>query len=304
MPEVSNRGFLKIRSFRSTTRTLRLVRLPGSVVRGDQGRSAPGDSGVLLRPKQILRILGKRRHRGSLAITLIVRLRRACSGQGRCEPGPSSRARCSAGGPPEPLPKSADDDALEGQDQPVEPDPQRERLDQELFDGIADSYARKDVIASTRLARAAIIRRAVRPVLDEAGTLGTVVDVGCGVGAQALHLRGTFERYLGIDYSSRLIEIGRTLLAGERNCELVAANIKSTELPSNAADTILVVGALHHMTDIPEVMAALKRIARPGLGWWPSSRSARIPPFRRCDGFEAASTEVTAPSSTSSRSPR
>lgn len=140
----------------------------------------------------------------------------------------------------------------------------REDHDRALFDAIAHSYAEKDVIASTRLARSAILWRAVRPVLEERGTLGALVDVGCGVGAQALHLRGAFESYTGIDYSSQLIEIGRAWLRDTPQATLIAENIKSAVLPAAVADTVLIVGALHHMTDLEEVMQALWRLAKPG----------------------------------------
>ena len=86
----------------------------------------------------------------------------------------------------------------------------QEIADRKLFERIADSYSQKDLIASTRLARRAIVRRAVRPVLEEANTLGVVVDIGCGIGAQADYLDGNFERYLGIDYAAALIKIGKT----------------------------------------------------------------------------------------------
>lgn len=140
----------------------------------------------------------------------------------------------------------------------------REFSDQELFERIADDYARKDIIPSTMIARADIIRRAVKPLMAGGENLGVLVDVGCGVAAQALYLDGTFERYIGIDYSSSLISIGRDLTAALDNVELIAANIKSAEVPENIADTILVVGALHHMTDLDDVMATLRRVSKPG----------------------------------------
>jgi ubiquinone/menaquinone biosynthesis C-methylase UbiE len=136
--------------------------------------------------------------------------------------------------------------------------------DKSLFDQIADHYARKDVIASTRLARQAIVRRAMLPVIKSAGSLGTLVDVGCGMGAQATYLDGNFERYIGIDYSDGLVDIGRQFFSNRDDVEFIVSNIKNTDLPERVADTVLVVTALHHMVDLKEVMEALRRIAKPG----------------------------------------
>lgn len=139
-----------------------------------------------------------------------------------------------------------------------------ELTDQELFDQISDHYAKKDVVRSTKMARSAIVRRAVRPVLGQVGTLGTVLDIGCGIGAQLEYLDENFEKYIGVDYSENLIEIGRQRYGHIPNAEFLVANIKDPSLAENTADTILAVGALHHMQDLNEVFEALGRIAKPG----------------------------------------
>jgi len=139
-----------------------------------------------------------------------------------------------------------------------------EKADRQLFDRISDHYAKKDIVASTRAARQAIVARAVRPIVQKFDTLGTVVDIGCGIGAQAEYLDGAFERYIGIDYSRELVEIGRRRYGGRSNVEFVVANIKDRPLPENTADTILAVGALHHVTELGSVMESLAWLAKPG----------------------------------------
>ena len=139
----------------------------------------------------------------------------------------------------------------------------QEQSDQDLFNQISDHYAKKDFVNSTRIARHAIVRRALRPLLDQSNSLGTVIDIGCGVGAQVEYLGNKFDRYIGVDYSEKLIEIGRRRFANRVDVELVAANIKEAPLPEKSADTVLAVGALHHMTDLGGVMAALRKVAKP-----------------------------------------
>ncbi len=141
---------------------------------------------------------------------------------------------------------------------------EQELQDKELFDQIAAHYARKDVVQSSALARRSQLLAAMEPVLAQMPDLGTVVDVGCGVGAPALFLHGCYQRYIGIDQSPEMIEAARIFNREQDKAEFMAANVKTAVLPPNTADTILSIGALHHMTDLDEVMAQLVAIAKPG----------------------------------------
>lgn len=140
----------------------------------------------------------------------------------------------------------------------------QEIADRQLFDAIGDDYARKDVVESTRFARRAILLRALEPLTGDGRSLGTVVDVGCGPGGQALHLVGFYERYIGIDHSSTVIRAAREFTKGLENVEFICANFKDHGLPAGSADTVLMANVLHHMTDLDAVMAAGVHLAKPG----------------------------------------
>ena len=140
----------------------------------------------------------------------------------------------------------------------------REQADRELFDRIASRYATKDIVVSSSLAREYQLLAAIEPVLGEIPNLGTLVDVGCGVGAPAKYLDGLYERYIGIDQSAEMIEAAIAFNRGNRRAEFLAQNIKSRELPSNVADVVLSDGALHHITALDEALDALVRVAKPG----------------------------------------
>ena len=139
----------------------------------------------------------------------------------------------------------------------------REQADRDLFDRIARRYARKDVVASSSLARKSQLLTAIKPLLDESPNLGTVVDVGCGVGAPARYLTGHYERYIGVDQSEEMIEAAVAFNLDNPKAEFIARNIKSSDL-QNVADVVLSDGALHHITELDEAMDALVRIAKPG----------------------------------------
>jgi ubiquinone/menaquinone biosynthesis C-methylase UbiE len=140
----------------------------------------------------------------------------------------------------------------------------REQADQVLFDRIASRYARKDLVASSSLARKSQLLSAIKPVLDELSNLGTVVDIGCGVGASAKYLAGHYERYVGIDQSKEMIKAAVMFNRGNPRAEFIAGNVKSKNLPRNIADLVLSDGALHHITELEEAMDSLVRIAKPG----------------------------------------
>lgn len=140
----------------------------------------------------------------------------------------------------------------------------REQADRALFNEVARRYAKKDIAPSSSLARKSQLLSAIAPVLKRTTSLGTVVEIGCGVGAPALYLNGHYENYIGIDQSERMIKAARELNRNTHQTEFIAANVKSENLPPNTADTILSVGALHHMTPLDDVMDSLNRIARPG----------------------------------------
>lgn len=140
----------------------------------------------------------------------------------------------------------------------------REQADRVLFDRIAAEYAKKDVARSSSLAREYQLLSAIQVVLRTRSSLGTLVDIGCGVGAPAHYLAGAYTRYIGIDQSREMIEAARAFNDGNHAAEFLTCNVKSRELPTDVADVILSVGALHHMTDLDDVMGSLVRVAKPG----------------------------------------
>ena len=121
----------------------------------------------------------------------------------------------------------------------------RETRDRELFDRIASEYCKKDLHASASVARRHRSRRTIRVVPEDARA--RILDVGCGCGFSARQIAGEYESYLGIDYSSRLIEYANEHNAGE-SVAFEVANIKTFEA-GEPFDVVFMIGVLHH---IPE----------------------------------------------------
>ena len=139
-----------------------------------------------------------------------------------------------------------------------------QKADRDLFDEIACHYAQKDVAKSSSIARKGQLHAALATLLDDKDTLGTIIDIGCGVGAPARYLCGRYERYIGIDQSKELIRFAQRFHQEIPQAEFLAKDIKTSGLPANIADLILSDGALHHMIELDVVLEELKRLAKPG----------------------------------------
>lgn len=139
-----------------------------------------------------------------------------------------------------------------------------EKQDAKLFNRVAYKYAKKHIVPSSREARKAGLLLAIQPLLDKNKNLGTIVDIGCGIGATAKYLSGHYNRYIGIDQSKKMIEYAKSLHKLNPKAEFIAKNIKDKGLPKNIADVILLLGALHHMTELDKAMKAILRIGKPG----------------------------------------
>ena len=119
--------------------------------------------------------------------------------------------------------------------------------------------------AQFRIPRRDIVLRSVRPVLEaRGGSLGVLLDVGCGIACDAVYMNGLFERYVGVDFSENMIRCGRVFTRRVSNVDLVVANVEEVSIGDSFADVVYMNGALHHMTDISGVILALRRSAKPG----------------------------------------
>lgn len=139
----------------------------------------------------------------------------------------------------------------------------REQKDRDLFDRIASAYARKDTYPPSAIARQTQLRFALEPILGDAAPAGTLVEIGCGVGAAAKYLQGLYGNYIGIDQSGEMIRVAEQFHRGDRKIRFIHDSIKSERLPCLEADVVLADGALHHMSDLDIVLGAVVKIARP-----------------------------------------
>jgi 2-polyprenyl-3-methyl-5-hydroxy-6-metoxy-1,4-benzoquinol methylase len=137
-----------------------------------------------------------------------------------------------------------------------------ERSDQELFDQIAETYCRKDLLPAHRIARQQRLTQTLRDLPATAQT--TILEVGCGAGFAARYLRGRYRSYYGIDHSEKLIEYA---VAANQDPRVAFRAINVKDLSGEKRfDIILMIGVLHHLDEPQGMLRKLRRNLNPG-GW-------------------------------------
>jgi 2-polyprenyl-6-hydroxyphenyl methylase/3-demethylubiquinone-9 3-methyltransferase len=101
-------------------------------------------------------------------------------------------------------------------------------------------------------ARAKLIPPAERPG-------AVLVDLGCGGGLLAAHIRGKGYRHVGVDIVVSALEQARA-----HGVQVVQADVVHLPLRSGCADVVSAGELLEHVRDVPAVLAEACRVLRPG----------------------------------------
>ena len=178
----------------------------------------------------------------------------------------------------------------------------RARRDRELFNTVAEDYARKDLDPTARVARKQRLESTLAAVpSDTEITFSKVAEIGCGAGFAAEYLEGSYKEFLGLDYSSNLIDLARRRYADHADVRFEVADLLSWE-PEERFDVIFAIGVLHHLIDIPLALSRVHKALRPG-GWFvvnepqpgnPLIRQARKVRKRFDRGYSADQIELRA----------
>lgn len=93
-----------------------------------------------------------------------------------------------------------------------------------------------------------------------------VVNLGCGVGPQAVVYRGSYEKMIGVDLNADRLSQSKVLLAekGVTNYEAVHAPVESTGLPGESFDKALAIDIIEHLPNPTGILREAKRLLKPG----------------------------------------
>jgi ubiquinone/menaquinone biosynthesis C-methylase UbiE len=100
-------------------------------------------------------------------------------------------------------------------------------------------------------------------ILGEVRTCDSVVDLGCGTGELMEKLKTVAHRVIGVDSSSRMLEIARERLNKEEgDYDLRLGELEHLPLKNHEADCAVISMVLHHLSKPDSVIAEICRILR------------------------------------------
>lgn len=134
--------------------------------------------------------------------------------------------------------------------------------DKALFNEIAESYSAKDLASACRPARRMRLVQTMAVCQRDWQFKPDILEVGCGTGYSAQYLEGLYGSYTGIDYSEMLIKQAGKIHQQE-NVHFEACDFHDFA-PGKQFDIIVMIGVLHHMVEIDNVLSKCREMLKPG----------------------------------------
>lgn len=92
---------------------------------------------------------------------------------------------------------------------------------------------------------------------------GWLLDVGAGAGRNAPRYTG-YEKIVLLDYSLTQLQQAQQRLGRSPRYIYVAANVYHLPFVAGAFETLVMIRVLHHLVNIPQVFAQIRRVLQPG----------------------------------------
>ncbi len=94
------------------------------------------------------------------------------------------------------------------------------------------------------------------------GSLGTMVEICCGRGEALQLFAGRYERGIGVDISEAMLNAAADDLRGP--VSLLQGDATHLPLAGGMADTVVMLGGIHHVNDRDGLFREIQRILKPG----------------------------------------
>lgn len=137
------------------------------------------------------------------------------------------------------------------------------------WDERAESYER-----DTAYVVGADLLEVMREAVLGAGPSGDLVELGCGTGTFTRDCAPLCRSVIATDIAPHMVEIAGDALREFANVSALVADASSTGLPSESADTVLVINLIHIVPEPAAVLAEAHRLLRRGGTLIVSSYSA------------------------------
>jgi SAM-dependent methyltransferase len=129
------------------------------------------------------------------------------------------------------------------------------------YDAIADAYVRNLSYPHTQ-EYMAYLDRVLLDAIDPA-RLDTIAELCCGHGEAFKLLRGRFKRGVGVDISESMLNYA-VRSHGTSNVTFVQGDVTRLPLASDAFDSVLMLGGIHHVNNRASLFGEINRILKPG----------------------------------------
>lgn len=94
-----------------------------------------------------------------------------------------------------------------------------------------------------------------------------VINIGCGMGPQAVVYRNTYSRMIGIDINEERLRSSASVLAAEygvRNYETLCADVEKIPLPDESFEKALAIDIIEHVRNPHCMLLEARRLLKPG----------------------------------------
>lgn len=128
----------------------------------------------------------------------------------------------------------------------------------DLFDKQAKGYDRANAVYCEK------VWNAVLPMLPEVQGRW-VLDAGCGTGLCTQRLAddvGSWGQVVGVDISSKMLELAKVRLADQRNITLFQSSMFQVESHDRSFDVIVCLNVLRHIDDLGPVLREWRRLTK------------------------------------------
>ncbi len=107
-------------------------------------------------------------------------------------------------------------------------------------------------------------RNRVEAILHDAGSGGSVLDVGCGNGHLLYQLTDRYQNLIGLEYSAHRLEHAKLNLPHDRFTPVLGSAEDMSELVSDSIDCIVSADTIEHIPDVYQAASELFRVLKPG----------------------------------------
>lgn len=114
------------------------------------------------------------------------------------------------------------------------------------------------------LQKGKLVSGIVYPEIFDLKKSDSVLDVGCGVGPQAIIWKGRYKEILGVDVTQERLDIADAIMPsfGVRNFKTLRANVEQMPLPDKSFDKVLAIDVIEHVEHPEKFLKELSRVLK------------------------------------------